>query len=89
MEAPKGESPAVHKQTVSIVGGKPFVTTELVRTDVNGVEFVTFSVTQPYQGTLQDLKAETEALKAQEIARHEATIADADAKLAEINKVQK
>lgn len=84
---PNGEQPAQHKQTISVVDGKPFITTELVRTDINGVEFVTFSNTMPYQGSIEDLKEETEALKAQEIERHEATIADADAKLAEIAKV--
>lgn len=80
------ENPAQHKQTISVVNGKPFITTQLVRTDVNGKEFITFESTQPYGGSIEQLKEETEALKAKEIERHEAVIADADAKLAQIQE---
>ena len=80
------EIPAEHKQTISVVDGNPFITTELIRTDITGKKFVTFKNTVPYEGGLEKLKAEAEALKAQEIERHTAVIADADAKLAEVDK---
>lgn len=78
-----------HEQTISVVKGTAFITTRLYRTDINGDEFVTFENTQPYQGSLDDLKAETENLKAEAQSKLQATIADADNKLAQIESETK
>ena len=83
------EQPAQHKQTISVVNGNPFITTQLIRKDIQGNEFVTFESTVPYEGGLDKLKTETEELKAKETERHEAVIADADNKLAEIDRALK
>lgn len=75
-----------YEQTIQIVNGTPFIRTRFYREDVNGSEFITFENTQPYQGSIEDLKRETEEAKAKAQEVLEARIADADSKLAEIDK---
>lgn len=78
-----------HEQTISVVNDQPFITTRLYREDINGTEFITFESTQPYNGTLQQLKEATEEIRAGVEAELQAKIADADTKLAEIDKALK
>lgn len=83
------EKQPIIRQTTSIVDGQVFVTSEKVQEDINGNEFIVLRTTQPYQGSIEDYKAELEAAKTQEIERHDAVITDVDAKLSDVDSIIK
>lgn len=91
---PEGEKPSIYKQEPLVVSGQPFLVTTIKREAIETVEIdgkqyaVTFKHIQPYNGTLDDLKAEIENGKAAETQRYNEVIADKDAMLADIEKVR-